>query len=97
MPKKALLFAADATTIFLMYAVYSLTVAIWGISIGWWIFLLFVLTLLTFLFIFYRIKDEIDIKKSFRITWRFHFLLYLITYVGLFLYGMIDRIIQGIQ
>jgi hypothetical protein len=94
-PKKAFLLAADITTFFLIYSVYSLALVIWGYSIGWWVLLTFFVIFLFVATMHWLYNRKINMKKSLRIAWRFHFIFYLISHVSLFLYGMIERAIQG--
>jgi hypothetical protein len=94
-PSNAFLFAADITTFFLIYSVYALFLVIWEYSIGSWIILIFFIILLLVVALFWLCNREIDIKKSLRIAWRFHFLLYFISHISLFLFGIIERVIQG--
>jgi hypothetical protein len=95
-PKRAFLVAADLTTFFLIYSVYSLVLVLWGYGIGWWIFLLYIVVLLFVVIVFWQLHEEVNIKKSLRIAWRFHFLFYLLTHVSLFVYGIINSMIKSI-
>lgn len=95
-PSKAFLFSADLTTIILMIHVNTLVAIIWDFSIIIWMIILFLLFTIIFIFGFWKKDEEIRMKRTFRVVWRSHFLLYFFLHIFIFLYGVIDRIFTSL-
>jgi hypothetical protein len=85
--------ALDYTTIFFIISVHFLIVTIWGKSLIWLIILIMILIAMVFVFVHWKVKEEIILKKVMKGFWRFNFLLFLLAYLSLTLYGLIHRAI----
>jgi hypothetical protein len=85
--------ALDYTTIFFIISVHFLIVTIWDKSLIWLIILVMILIAMVFVFAHWKVKEEIILKKVVKGFWRFNFLLFLLAYLSLTLYGLIHRAI----
>jgi hypothetical protein len=83
--------ALDYTTILFIISVHFLIVTIWGKSLFWIIILIMILIAMLFVFVHWNVKEEIILKKVMKGFWRFNFLLFLLAYITLTLYGFIHR------
>lgn len=85
--------ALDYSTILFVISVHFLIVTIWGKSLIWLIILVMILIAMVFVFAHWKVKEEIILKKVVKGFWRFNFLLFLLAYLSLTLYGLIHRAI----
>lgn len=83
--------ALDTTTILFVISVHFLIVTIWGKSFFWLIILTMILIAMVFVFVHWKVKEEIILKKVMKGFWRFNFILFLLAYLTLTLYGLINR------
>jgi hypothetical protein len=85
--------ALDYSTILFVISVHFLIETIWGKSLIWLIILVMILIAMVFVFAHWKVKEEIILKKVVKGFWRFNFLLFLLAYLSLTLYGLIHRAI----
>jgi hypothetical protein len=83
--------ALDSTTILFIISVHFLIETIWGKSLFWLIILLMILIAMVFVFVHWKVKEEIILKKVMKGFWRFNFILFLVAYISLTLYGLIQQ------
>jgi hypothetical protein len=83
--------ALDLTTIFFIISVHFLLKTIWGHSFFVLIILVMIVTAMAFVVVHWKVKGEIDFTKVMKGFWRFTFLFFFILYVGLTLYGLMER------
>jgi hypothetical protein len=50
-----------------------------------------ILIAMIFVFVHWKVKEEIVLKKVMKGFWRFNFILFLLVYITLTLYGLIHR------
>lgn len=89
--RKSVHMALDSTTILFVISVHFLIVTIWGKSFFWLIILIMILIAMVFVFVHWKVKEEIILRKVMKGFWRFNFILFLIAYLSLTLYGLINR------
>jgi hypothetical protein len=89
--RKSLQKALDYTTILFIISVHFLIVTIWGKSFFWLIILVMIFIAMVFVFVHWKVKEEIVLKKVMKGFWRFNFILFLLAYIALTLYGLIHR------
>ncbi|RKQ37389.1 DUF3397 domain-containing protein [Oceanobacillus halophilus] len=90
--KKAFHTAVNWTTIFYVIAVIILFQINFSIKSTGYI-LIFILGVLTIIILYqWKVGVEIELKKAFRVLWRFCFLLFLLIYILLVCIGIIMRI-----
>ncbi|MGV3466819.1 MAG: DUF3397 domain-containing protein [Heyndrickxia sp.] len=94
--KKAVSYAIDITTIFLILSVNELTLVIWSHSFLWVIILLLLLIAIGFVFLFRYIRNEIIYSKVFKGFWRFNFLLFFAAYIILMVYGLTRSVLDSV-
>ncbi len=89
---RAVRFASDWTTIFLIAAVYFIMYELWSRSFLAIILLLMISIAIAVTIFYWKIADELYIFKLFRAIWRLYFLVFLAGYLLLCSYGLISRI-----
>ncbi|MBV7503837.1 DUF3397 domain-containing protein [Bacillus sp. sid0103] len=89
--RKSVHLALDSTTILFIISVHFLIVTIWERSFFWLIILIMILIAMVFVFVHWKVKEEIILKKVMKGFWRFNFILFLLAYLALTLYGLIHR------
>ncbi|MCM3114040.1 DUF3397 domain-containing protein [Neobacillus sp. MER 74] len=89
--RKAVHISLDSTTFLFIISVHFLIVTIWEKSYFWVIILIMILIAMIFVLVHWKVKEEILIKKVIKGFWRFNFLLFLLAYLTLTLYGLIHR------
>ena len=92
--KKAVKVSADVTTIFLILAVHYAVIALFEHSYLWIILIILILIAATVLFMHYKVREEVDLKRVFTSFWRASFLLFSVSYFLLALIGMTGRIVK---
>ncbi|WP_310357630.1 DUF3397 domain-containing protein [Neobacillus drentensis] len=85
--------ALDYTTILFVISVHFLIETIWGKSLSWLIILIMILIAMIFVFVHWKVKEEIVLRKVLKGFWRFNFILFLLAYITLTLYGLLHRAI----
>jgi predicted lysophospholipase L1 biosynthesis ABC-type transport system permease subunit len=91
--KKAIQKALDYTTILYVISVHFLIVTIWGKSFFWLIILVMLVMAMVFVFVHWKVKEEIIVKRVWKGFWRFNFILFSFTYFFLTFYGLVSRAI----
>ncbi|MFJ7728924.1 DUF3397 domain-containing protein [Neobacillus sp. NPDC097160] len=87
--RKSLHKAVDYTTLLYIISVHFLIVTIWGKSFFWLIILLMIFIAMVFVFVHWKVKEEIILNKVFKGFWRFNFIVFFLAYITLTLYGII--------
>src|SRR6185312_932616 len=87
-------FAINSTTVVLIFSVHFIIFAIWAKSMLFLILLFMLVTAITFTYIYWKVREEINYPKVFLGFWRLNFLLFSVIYIGLLLYGTISRAIH---
>lgn len=90
--KKALRLSADATTLFLIMAVHYAVIALFEHSYLWIIMITLILLASIVLFMHYKVREEVDLKRVFTSFWRAAFLLFSIGYFLLAVIGITERV-----
>src|SRR4051812_24955038 len=91
--KKAVRLSADVTTIFLIMAVHFAAIALFENSYLWIILIILILIAITVLFMHYKVREEVDLKRVFTGFWRASFLLFSAGYFVLAVIGIAERIL----
>jgi hypothetical protein len=91
--KKALHKALDYTTILYIISVHFLIVTLWEKSFFWLIILVMLLIAMVFVFVHWKVKEEIIVKRVWKGFWRFNFILFFFAYFVLTFYGLVSRAI----
>ena len=89
--RKSVHVALDSTTILFIISVHFLILTIWDKSLFWLIILVLILIATLFVLVHWKVKEEIILKKVMKGFWRFNFILFLLAYLTLTLYGLIHR------
>lgn len=93
---ESLLWAVYITFIFLLSSVYSLFVVVTGTQTGFWIlFLLLLLGVTLLLYLQWRKRGEIIPGKLVRTSILFGFFLFTLSYLFLFIAGIIQSMVKG--
>lgn len=90
--KKSFQRSLDYSTLFFIFSVYYLTYAIWDQSFLWVILLILILIAMLFVFLQWKVKQEIEFRRAFKGFWRFNFLLFSLSYFGLLIFGLFHRL-----
>jgi hypothetical protein len=85
--------ALDYTTILFVISVHFLIETIWGKSLFWLIILIMILIAMIFVFVHWKVNEEIVLRKVLKGFWRFNFILFLLAYITLTLFGLLHRAI----
>jgi predicted lysophospholipase L1 biosynthesis ABC-type transport system permease subunit len=89
--RKSVQAALDSTTILFIISVHFLILTIWDKSLIWLIILVMILIATVFVLVHWKVKEEIILKRVMKGFWRFNFILFLLAYLTLTLYGLIHR------
>ena len=92
--KKAVKLSADVTTIFLILAVHYAVIALFDHSYLWIIIIILILLATVILFMQYKVREEVDLKRVFTSFWRASFLLFSVSYFLLAVIGITERVIR---
>lgn len=92
--KKAVRISADATTFFLIMAVHYAIIALFEHSYLWIILIVLIIIASTVLFMHYKVREEVDLKRVFTGFWRASFLLFSAAYFLLSAIGILERIVK---
>jgi Protein of unknown function (DUF3397) len=85
--------AMDLSTVFFIVSVHYLIIAIWNQHLFWMIMLIVLTIACVVVIVHYKVKQEIVFKKVLKGFWRLNFMCFFVTYILLFLYGVIARIL----
>ncbi|OCA85545.1 hypothetical protein A8F94_11700 [Bacillus sp. FJAT-27225] len=89
--------AIDFTTFLLILAVHFLIRTIWGQSYLWLIMIILFTTAMIFSILHWKVRGEVVVGKVFKGFWRFNFLLFFTGYLGLIVFGLIQRAVAAVQ
>lgn len=92
--KKAVRLSADVTTLFLIMAVHYAAIALFEHSYLWIILITLILLASMVLFMHYKVREEVNLKRVFTSFWRASFLLFSIGYFLLVVIGIAERIVK---
>ena len=91
--KKALHMALDYTTILYIISVHFLIITLWEKSFFWLIILVMLVIAMVFVFVHWKVKEEIIVKRVWKGFWRVNFILFFFVYFVLTFYGLVSRAI----
>lgn len=94
--RKAMNIAINITTPLLIFSVHHLFITIWSYSFFSYIIMFMLLVAMIFTYIYWRMRGEIIYRKLFLGYWRLIFLLFLLIYLLLVMYGIFSRAIEAI-
>lgn len=86
--------SVDVSVPFFAAAIYFGVLEFWSVDLLFWIIALFLISLGIFLFIHWRLFDEVDVMKSLLMVWRLHFLLYFGLYLALLVTQVVHTVMQ---
>ncbi|PLT27683.1 DUF3397 domain-containing protein [Peribacillus deserti] len=90
--RKSVHISADVATLFFMLSVHYMIKVIWNVSL-FWILILFLLIVAIFVSILnYKYREEIDFFRILKGFWRVNFILFIVFYMILTIYGTIQGI-----
>jgi hypothetical protein len=92
--KRSLHLSIDITTVLFIFSVHTIAFVIWEQSFTWIILTIILLTAMGFVVLHWKVFEEIQLKRVFKGFWRFNFLLFGLSYFGLTIYGLINRIME---
>lgn len=90
--RRSVRFAIDFSTIFFIFSVHYLAVTIWEKSFFWYIIIFVLCAGMIFTIYHWKVDQEVVFSKVFRGFWRLNFLVFLFVYLGLMVYGIVQRI-----
>jgi hypothetical protein len=85
-------YAIDISTIFFILSVHFLVINIWKQSLSWAIFIFMLVCAIIFVIINWSIKGEIIFVRLVKGFWRFNFLIFILLYFVLTIYGLIQKV-----
>ncbi|MFZ3588027.1 DUF3397 domain-containing protein [Bacillus sp. DJP31] len=89
--RKAFQLSVDLTTILLMYSVYYLGQVIFNISFLSYILIFVLIIAIIFLFLQWKVNEEVHFLKVLKGVWRCNFLFFLVFHFALTIYGLTER------
>ncbi|WP_456275594.1 DUF3397 domain-containing protein [Bacillus sp. AK128] len=92
--RRAIHYSIDITTFLLMISVYYLGQVVFGISLLAHILIFILIMTIIFIFLNWKLNDEIQMPKVIKGVWRSLFLCFLVLNVVLVVYGIIERILE---
>ncbi|RDI47560.1 DUF3397 domain-containing protein [Falsibacillus pallidus] len=95
--KKAVHSAIDFTTFLLFLSVHYTIVAIWKESYIWLLCLFALSVGVVFVVIYWKAKGEIIFAKVLKGYWRLNFVIFIILYIVLLIYGLTNSLVQGLS
>jgi hypothetical protein len=90
--RKSLHISTDITTLFLILSVNYLLLTIWKESFLWLIALILLVIAMITVFMQWKVKQDVQLKKVIKGFWRLSFFLFFVGHIGLTVYGLIFRI-----
>ncbi|MCM3110248.1 DUF3397 domain-containing protein [Lederbergia lenta] len=94
--KRAMNTAINFTTPILIFSVHILFMTIWSYSFIGYIIMFMLLIAVIFTYIYWRMREEIIYHKLFLGYWRLIFLLFMLIYLVLVIYGVLSRAIEAV-
>ncbi|PKR86957.1 DUF3397 domain-containing protein [Heyndrickxia camelliae] len=94
--RRAVSYAIDITTLFLILSVNEIAFVLWSHSFLWVIILLLLLIAIGFVFLYRYMRNEIIYSKVFKGFWRFNFLLFCAAYIILMIYGLTRSVLDSV-
>lgn len=91
--RKAVTFALNCSTLFVIISVHFMIQAIWDISLLWGICLLMLIVAMVVVIIHHRHKEEIHIPKVLKGIWRLNGLIFIVIYCVLVITGITINVI----
>lgn len=88
--------ASDVSAFIFMAAVYFIMLEIWDKSFLWLILIVFFLIAILFTLIHWKKFGDIQVGRLFRGIWRFNFIIFFFSYIGLSIYGLVFNILNSI-
>lgn len=90
--KRAFHFAVNGSTIFFIFAVHVLLQAIFQRSYIVELLIFFIVTFMIGMILYWKKTGDVSLQRTFKLYWRMQFLLFTTAYIGLFIYGIIHRV-----
>ncbi|KAA0548036.1 DUF3397 domain-containing protein [Bacillus sp. BGMRC 2118] len=90
--KRAFQYSVDVTTFFLIFSVNYLGQVIFNVSFVSYILIFILLIAIIFLFLQWKVNEEVKFTKVVKGVWRCNFLFFLVFHFGLMIYGLSIRI-----
>jgi hypothetical protein len=92
--RRSVQIAMDLSTVFFIFSVHYLIIAIWDIHLFWMIMLIVLAIACIVVLVHYKIKQEIVFEKVLKGFWRLNFAFFFCMYFLLLFYGVIIRILN---
>ena len=94
--RRAVRIAMDLSTVFFIFSVHYLIIAIWNKHL-FWLVMLFILTIAcSVVLVHYKVNQEINFEKVLKGFWRLNFVCFFCMYFLLFFVGIITRIYTSV-
>ncbi|MCD5322581.1 MULTISPECIES: DUF3397 domain-containing protein [Pontibacillus] len=90
--KKSLHMTVNSMTVIYVLAVPAALFVIFERSYISYVFILLLLLLSLFIYLQWKVRDEIEFRKAFKGFWRFSFLLFAGLHISLTIYGLANRL-----
>ncbi|MCL6616984.1 MAG: DUF3397 domain-containing protein, partial [Anoxybacillus ayderensis] len=90
--KRALHFAVNGSTIFFILAVHVLLQAVFQRSYIVELLIFFIVTFMIGIVLYWKKTGDVSLQRTFKLYWKMQFLLFTTAYIGLFIYGIIHRV-----
>lgn len=90
--KRAFHLAVNGSTIFFIVAVHVLLQAIFQRSYIVEFLIFFIVTFMIGIVLYWKKTGDVSLQRTFKLYWKMQFLLFTTVYVGLFIYGIIHRV-----
>ncbi|MBM7659467.1 hypothetical protein JOC85_000234 [Bacillus mesophilus] len=90
--RRAFHYSIDITTLLLIISVYFLGQVVFGISLFAHILIFTLVLAIIFVFINWKINEEVKINKVIKGVWRCNFLVFLVIYLVFIVYGIVERV-----
>ncbi|ACJ34201.1 DUF3397 domain-containing protein [Anoxybacillus flavithermus] len=90
--KRALHFAVNGSTIFFIFAVHVLLQAVFQRSYIVELLIFLIVTFMIGMILYWKKTGDVSLQRTFKLYWRMQFLLFATAYIGLFIYGIIHRV-----
>ncbi|ASA96308.1 MULTISPECIES: DUF3397 domain-containing protein [Anoxybacillus] len=90
--RRAFHVAVNGSTIFFIFAVHVLLQAIFRRSYIVELLIFFIVTLMIGIVWYWKKTGDVSLQRTFKLYWKMQFLLFTAAYIGLFIYGIIHRV-----
>ena len=94
--KKAMHWSVDLTTIITIFSVDAVMYAIWGQHYIIPIILGFLFVSIAFSILYLLVREQLNVTKLIKGIWRFNFLVFMLAYICLILYGLVSGIAKQV-